>query len=505
MPYSQSNRLPNQSLAESFELPENRYLAGNNQPAPAPQQGGYQPTLPLQGQPQALADVEGLTSQYYDVYGKLQSLAQGMQKDYGLDVTKPDFTQPGGGLPFQTYQKLSGMMMTVSNKLGNRLKEQQQVAPYKYTGQTTGSGEQGDPYVSTHLVPELMQAQKRAEDTFYTKGDAKQAYEANIKPIEEELALKAASGDPFWVRQYEIAKRLKTTYQTHPSYFKNEFDDQKAKLKAAAGATREIGIARKLTAEKNGFWEPGSYEVRHGGGRTYAYKPAEQGLKGGVYQYTDDNGNLKQISKIVDGWERGSDGKTYMIFKPESEEVALPETERKLRVDNMTGDQLTAVLQQYNPKLGATNTLYQAMDILGHATDTGGLNEQSLFDASSGEGTFKGLEGKRGTLDTDLKAKQEVNTQLNQLLDKAYEGTSWLPNWLGGRGEAKVKLPDGTELTIKPHKTLGKFFIVGDKDHEEMKKDDVIKYLEEQGYFGEATKIVDPAKQKADELIKKYQ
>ncbi len=458
-----SNRLPAQSLAESFELPDDRYL-GDNGPSAQPSQGGYQPNLPLQAPAQNLADVEGQTSAYYDTWGKLQSYAQGMQKEYGLDVTKPDFTQPGGGLPFQTYQKLSGSLMTVANRLGNRLKEQQAAAPYKHTGQVTGEGTKEDPYISTHLVPELEAAQKKAQDDFYTSGDARRAYDANIKPIEEELAAKASSGDPFWQRQYEVAKKLRTTFQTHPSYFRNEFDEQKRKLKAAAGATREIGVAKKLTAEAQGFWHPGSYEIKHEDGQAVAYKPAEQGLKGGVYQYQDDNGNIKTTAKMVDGWKRTPDGQTYMLFKS-ADGTELPPEEKQLRVDNMTGDQLVQTLQQHNTKLGQTPTMYQAADILELTDKSGGIDTQKLF----GE-DFDSLAQSRSGLDTDLKAKQEISKKLTALLDSAEKGS----NWFGGES-VSVDTPSG-KVQVKAHKNGPGFYIEGhEKQH--LTKDEVMNIL----------------------------
>lgn len=486
-------RLPNQSLAESFELPEQRYLGNAGQAAAAPA-AGYQPTLPLAPPSKDLAQVEGLTDAYYDTWGKLQALSQGMNKDYGIDVTKPDFTQPGGGLPFQTFQKLSGAVMSVSNQLGNRLKEQQQAAPYKHTGQVTGTGEEGDPYVSTHLVPELKTAVDRAQDDFYTSGDARRAYDANIKPIEDELRAKAASGDPFWVRQLKVAEKLRTTYATHPSYFRNEFDEQKKKLKDAAGATREIGIARKLTAEKSGFWDPGSYEVKHEDGETFAYKQAEQNLKAGTY--LDDEGKTKTL--VVDGWKRTPDGKTFLIFKGEQGEDVPTEP---LRVDNMTGDQLTAVLQQHNPRLGQTPTLYQAMDILGHATETGGLDEKSLFEAYA-PGSYGKLEGARGALNNALTSRHTTEVKKDVVREELAK-----MNGIFGMGVGNLiqkKMPDGTTVAIRKHKVGDGYFIVGLDDKAHLTKEEVVQYLTDRGIFGEGVVTPDPAALKAQELIQKY-
>lgn len=493
MPNYGQYRLPEQSLAENFELPENRYLGGGGAAAPQPQSGAYQPTLPLGAPAQNLADVEGLTGAYYDTWGKLQSLAQGMNKDYGLDVTKPDFTQPGGGQPFKSYQMLAGNLMTIANQLGNRLKEQQQAAPYKHTGQLTGSGEKDDPYISTHMVPELKAAQERSMDDFYTSGDARRAYEANVAPIEAELKAKAESGDPFWVRQYDIARRLKTTFQTHPTFFRNEYDEQNKKLKAAAGATREIGFARKLTAEAQGFWQPGSYEVKHEGDSTYAFKPAEANLRAGSFVNADN----KTIPLIVDGWKRTQDGKTFLLYKAENPEddSEVPENQRQVRVDNMTGDQLTTTLQQNNPRLGQTPTMYSAMDILGLRDQSGGLDTQALF----GE-DYKPLTETRGALDAHLKQTHEVELKKDKIRDRL-SGLSSSP--IAGMGGAdSFDAPDGSKVVVRRHKLGSGFYIPDSGLPEHLTESQVLDYLQSKGIVGSAAQSGPTLGQAVEDKVK---
>jgi len=102
-----------------------------------------------------------------------------------------------------------------------------------------------------------------------------------------------------------------------------------------------------------------------------------------------------------------------------------------------------------------------------------------------------------------------VNTKLNQMLDTAEKGTRFVPNFIGGGGEFKADLPGGVSVVIKPHKKGDGFFIEGHDDQEHLTKDQVIKYLDENGYFsGTAAPTLSPEelkiKEKTDSLMRQY-
>ena len=75
-----------------------------------------------------LAVREKLTSDYYNSMGLLRSFAQEQAKK-GVNVFEPDYTQDGGGLAFQTAQKLQAGLMYAANALKGEFKSQSQMLP----------------------------------------------------------------------------------------------------------------------------------------------------------------------------------------------------------------------------------------------------------------------------------------------------------------------------------------------------------------------------------------
>ena len=153
------------------------------------QQGQYAPPPVAQQQqvdvPQYDKDpiaVRGkLTSDYYNNMGLLRSFAQDMAKK-GIDPFTPDYSQDGGGLAFQTMQKLQAGLLYAANALGNEFKAEQQLRPLIAQGAVRP--EQGvdlnegmaysDPknFYATSLDPIVTQANQVLGDARYTQGDS---------------------------------------------------------------------------------------------------------------------------------------------------------------------------------------------------------------------------------------------------------------------------------------------------------------------------------------------
>lgn len=109
-----------QSTGLNYEI--NPFIPQQAAQAPGqPSVGAYQPP----GLPDdPLAVKEGYTEDLFGNYALLKSFAEDMARK-GIDVFQPDYSQPGGGLPFQTYMKLDAGVRYASNKLRNEQKFQE--------------------------------------------------------------------------------------------------------------------------------------------------------------------------------------------------------------------------------------------------------------------------------------------------------------------------------------------------------------------------------------------
>lgn len=475
----QNTRLPSQTAAGDFDLPDDRYVPIEQGPQPT-RPGQYNPTIPILEEKDNLAEVEGLTDKYYDTYGKLKGFAEGMWKDYGLDITQPDFTQAGGGTPFKTYQRLAANLMHTSNKLGNRLKQQTQMQPYVATGQTVETSE-GE-YTPTALLPEVAEAVKQAHETYYTKGDARRASEAYIDPVLQKYqSIPEKDRTPTVKRQIQVLEELKTAYQTHPSYFRAAEDAEKTKRRAAAKALPELGVLKKLTSDKNGHWKPGSYTMKKDPetGEVAAFNPA--GLEGKkLGTYTDEDNKTKPL--IMEGLFRRPDKTTWVHFKSPDGEVNHP----PIRIDNMTGDQFTAMIQADNPTFGKASNMSHAVNILGYEDPGGTVNEPSLFDTD-----WETVQGMGNDLDSAVEGGYKVEQEQKKIKEQLGE----LKGLLRGNNELKVG-----GMTIHNHALKSGYYIDENKK-ESLSEDDVIKLLEEKGYFDQFT--AKTPEQKALDLINK--
>lgn len=468
-------QFPDQSSPLAYELPEQRYLAQSPPQGPA-QQGPYQPALPVQGTDNPLAEVEGLTDAYYDTYGKLKAYTSSMWKDYGIDVTQPNIDQPGGGVPFKSYQKLEAALMSTANRLSNRQKEITQMRPYEATGQVT----QPKPgqYETQALLPEVQDILKKLDGPFYNQTEADRAKERLVGPMLQKLIQRGDLNDPLVRHNIEVLKGAGTTYTTYPGLYKTSEDAAtKARVKALAGASREIGAVKRFTSLKNGFWEPGSYQIEQDaatGNPQYVNK-AHEGEMYGKETVTDaSRGDLvgKQVPRIIDGWVRTPDKKVLLTFKPDPESGYTP---KPIRVDNVDGADITTQFQQSNNKFGQAQPTFQAIDILGWSdpNNVGTLNEQSMYNAENPQG-FEQLSGTRNTMDANLDSRVQKYTNLRKQL------TTLIDN--GGvfnKQKTELPLPDGSTVKIETNRTNDNLTV----DGKEMTLQETEKYLADKGYF----------------------
>lgn len=171
-----------------------------------------QPAAPQQQQPvdvqvpgyeqDPIAVREKLTSDYYNNAGLLRSFAQDMAKK-GVNVFEPDYSQDGGGLAFQTAQKLQAGLMYAANALKGEFKSQSQMLPSIAEGRTriaSNVDQNGlyasDPnsYVATKVTPGTDELNQRlAQETNDPQSQARA--NALIKPYLASLQERVSRGE----------------------------------------------------------------------------------------------------------------------------------------------------------------------------------------------------------------------------------------------------------------------------------------------------------------------
>ena len=176
--------MANGVLSRTYEIPQQfvQPVQPEQQALPpqqVPQQGAQQSMFPTDN----LADIENDTQQYLTIAGTLDSFAKDMAQQ-GIDIFSPDLSQPGGGLPFQTAQKLKAGLLYAATKLQNRQKERTAMLPYQAAGQvlqlpgaqqTSAYQPFQEQFVSTRLDPQVEQINQFLRQSFYTQADADRA------------------------------------------------------------------------------------------------------------------------------------------------------------------------------------------------------------------------------------------------------------------------------------------------------------------------------------------
>jgi len=438
--------------------------------------------------PGTLADVEGLTDSYYDSWGKLQAYAKSMWLKNNIDVTSPDFSQPGGGLAFKTYQKLVANNMAVANKLGNQLKEQQQMRPLIATGQTF-QNEDGS-YTPTALLPEVQEAFKLMDGPFYSEAEAVRARQQIREQALSKLRARPDQDNPYIQNNIRALEGAGTTWQTHPYLYQQREDKTKAtQAKAAAAATKEVSFLKRVTSIKNGFLGEGEHSVEERDGKMFGVSKALSGLR-----IDAANQDKKRVPAIIKDVLVDPQGNVQLTFEPDTETGVAPPPER---IDNQDAADLTARLQQLNPRLGNSQKMFGAMEILGLNDEGLGLNEDAVFGEDSPQ-----IKERATTLKNKVIAEERVKkeqTRLSERLDA-------LPRWQ--TGYAFIGLPNGKNLKISKNKLGSSYNVEGLTDKPvTMSKEEITELVQQSGYYdkirtGEATPT--KTEDKAAELIRKY-
>lgn len=420
-----------QAAGEAFIFPQQQVA----RPTQAPMQEDPEQGSPFAVEPpkDRLGYVEGLTSNYYNAYGRMRDYVENMWKDYGLDVTKPDFTQPGGGLLHQAYQGMEAELRMTANDLSEERAIQEEErkaytegkvtrgAQYQPGQQLARTLQQEQRVTPTELLPDVLQAVESVSNRVYnTPGEAQRAF-ATLEPLKkryEDLKVSDPRNAAFYQRQID-ALRMPTysapdrTFPTTPRTGEQNY---------------YLTMAKKIANEWKGNWptvEQTTYNPTLK--KQVAVVVPESGL---TFGKTTING--KTVDKIPKQYIKDENGAVYAEFT--NPDIPLE------RLDTKTTDEAVTTIFSNNPKYGGERGIGFLNSLRG---ETGTFDVVDLYDKPQEYEQIRET-GKAST--QDLLAKQKALSLVREKIRKRMPTSGF---WSDKPVSIKSLLADYPEIANK--------------------------------------------------------
>ena len=460
----------------SYKVPSLGTKGAFIQPPAAPE-----PFAPAEGQAQLpqmnedLAYVSGLTDKYYDTYGQLKSYVQDMNAK-GIDVTKPDYTDPSRMELFKTYKLLEANVMTTANQLKQQQKILTTLRPLEAQDkfrflpgvnpneQLITGKPMSDIGYSTELLPEVENANKKLSEGLTTEGDVERyrwTYldEKNPQSVMTQLKsqLGAAQTPADKARiQNNINALLDPVRRADPALIRQ---DQKIRLSGTD--ENKIGLIKKIESIRLGNLEPKQYGFSYDkDGNVSATTKQLEGLNFGSYEdkkMTETGESVKNVDRIISNIRVYPNNRVVFEFKNTENGTVIPPEE----VSSQSGEVILSKLIESNPRaFGSGSKLYEAMNKLGFVTDAGSLDTEALFGDS-----FQGVMKLGDNLMGELQSKQNNTQKAEAEIDKQLVGVEPGMIWEGDKKKLKFQIDEAVrELTISKGGTTGNFYVDEYKD-----------------------------------------
>jgi hypothetical protein len=467
-----------ESLGLTYLLPENRY-AGQQQPQAQPQDEALNLELPKTDQD--LAHVEGLTDKYINTRGLVEKYATDMQKKYGINVTQPDYTQPGGGIPFKTYQKLATQLLVTANDLKQSQSQENVYHNLEATGQirrVDGFDENKQPvnrqnfddmYYSTKLLPEVEQANHILKTTVNSSSDQQRFKSQVLDPLVAKLTARmnqpGISQSEKQQLKYNIDALVQQPYQTPYAYYQGQYNPHGSGKKN----TIEEDVLRDTTNLANGKWTKGNYSVdTNDEGDPILINKKREGEQYGEHVYEDGKGQQKRVARVIDHWEKRPDG-VYLVFKQPGD-IEIPAE----KVSDKRGDAVASTIISSNAKYGDVRKMYEAAREKGYTDESGSVVNDKLLATDQEFDTPHPDEFAAGTTAEKSRIKKQLELQSDPGL------------FFKNKSKVEFNLPSGDKVEFFKHRVGEGFYLSGQEDNENfnhMTQKDIVNYLAQQGYF----------------------
>lgn len=405
-----------QISAQSFALPDVR-IGGQPQQVDPNMVAQVEQLLPAAEQ--ELDAANGLRSNYFNQYRQLKDFATSMAKR-GIDVTRPDYSEPDGGTMYQSYLAMEGALRGAAQdlKLSKEIKDKQRTAEiagtFRPVGNQSGVLTDVQGFNTQHLDTSVDKTLRAIDGPTYTKRDF-QAKGELLKNEENRLrqAIEATDDPSEKARlQYNIDALVQSPVTTPYAAF------QTGRTGTTKPPSFEIEILKNITNQSRGVWPEGTYKTELVEGEPALVSRQREGE-----QFGETERDGKKIFRIIDKWVKKPDG-VYLYFKN-----ADP-----MKASEVSGDALASSLISSNTKYGTANKMYASARELGLLDESSSAITNSLLPENAQEMQGMGQEQVAA-------AKHAISAEETRLL-----GDIVLNNSL------EVKTPAGSTIKVKKHR-----------------------------------------------------
>jgi len=453
-----------------YALPQQRYI-GQQASGAAP--AGVAPQIGLPDLNDDYANVQGITDEFINTVGQLKSYTHDMAKKYKIDVTEPDYAQPGGGQPYRTFQELSAKAILTGKDLKKRMTDNTAIQTGYLKGEVLPQGDYENAPLDAsiqeratplNILEDVRLAAQALSRPYDTKAGADRANLTIRDPLKAKYT-QLIKDDPdnaaFYQRQIDS---IPTANWEPPQFNPNTGDGPKKNNGAI--------LIKEITNIAQGRWKPGDYtkSTDENGDPVFINK-ARNGRQYGEFPITTGVGPQKQerkVKRILDHWEKKSDGSVWAVFQQTEKGHEIPPQ----RVDNINSG---SVAEGFFSNVTSYGRALEEAQVEGWVDEAGFVDYDKV---PSEDYTTPDIAEDKKKTDT---AKTEIRKSLTTAT----------------KDKPLVLQVGDKKIEIKPN-SWGKGHYIevnGVELDENLSEKDLFKYLKEEGYFDQVVNSAPAATQ----------
>jgi hypothetical protein len=357
-----------------------------NQSGGTPQPQGYDVQPPEIGSPQAsknpLAVRQGKTREVYNAYNTLKSFGADMAKR-GVDITAPDWSQPDGGLPYQTYLQLDAIIRTTTDELAQEQQAQEQFMKARLENKarlaqgvnmnTANLAQDPNQIVSLQPTYAEEEANRRAAQPTNTQAASNAVNKATVDKQAANIDAQIAAGT-ISAEQGAAQKDMLFRNAPDPPIFAPRADGGDKKK-----GPNYVTLFKNISQFAKGVWNPTNTKPIIYRGKSYTENPQYTGTVVGTVTKDNGNGGFTTIPKVIKRALKDKNGDVYLEYTDPALDLE--------RVDHLPKDAIFKRFMENDNVYGGSAGLPAAYDQLMEAgiidSDTYAANPAQIFSANS--------------------------------------------------------------------------------------------------------------------------